>query len=313
MEQRRTPGAAELRARHEVVPDLSVVVPSVNGWSDLEGCLRALDSQSGGGGIEIVVVDRVGPDLRERVRSSFPEVRILEVEAGTSIPAMRSLAFRAVRADIVAVLEDHVLVPPDWARRMLEAQRGGAAAVGGAVDNAAIDRLVDRAAFLCEYSHCLSPPAGPASWLTGNNVTYRRDVLNRFLEKVPPESWEDRLHAALRAEGIILESRPDIRVGHKKHYRFREYVLQRFLYARAHAGARRAGVSAGGRVAFGLASLLLPPLLLGRIVARALRAGRHRLDLVIGLPLLVVFVTAWAAGEAVGCWRGPGDALARVC
>jgi hypothetical protein len=31
------------------------------------------------------------------------------------------------------------------------------------------------------------------------------------------------------------------------------------------------------------------------------------------LPLLPLFVAAWAAGEVVGAALGPGDALSRVC
>jgi hypothetical protein len=296
------------------IPDLSVVVPSVNGWSDLEGCLAALAAQRNGARVEVLLADRVGPDLRDRVRARFPEVRVLEAPADTSIPRLRALAFEAAGAPVVGVIEDHVLVPPDWAARMLAAHRDGARAVGGAVANAATERFVDVAAFLCEYSHCLAPPpAGPASWLTGNNVTYRRELLERFRAVIAREEWENALHDALRAEGVTLTSRPDIVVGHRKHVTVAEYGVQRFLYSRSFAGARVRDAGPARRVAYGLASFLLPPLLLWRLIGNVRRSGRHGGALVRALPLLGLWVTAGAAGEVVGSWFGAGDALRKVC
>jgi hypothetical protein len=241
-------------------------------------------------------------------------VRLLEAPPGTSIPRLRALAFRAACAAVVGVIEDHVIVPPDWARRMLAAHREGAMAVGGAVENAATGRFVDVAAFLCEYSHCLAPPpAGPASWLTGNNVTYRRALLERFSSVLEGEGWENVLHDALRAGGVTLESRPDIVVGHKKHFTVTEYAAQRFLYSRAFAGARVAGAGHGRRVVYGLAAFLLPPVLLWRIARNVYRSGRYRGAFLRALPLLGIWVCAWTAGEVVGYWFGAGDALGKVC
>ena len=297
----------------ERVPDLSVVVPSVNGWGDLDGCLRALTAQQGGARLEILVMDRVGESVRARVRSDYPQVRLMEAAPNTSIPALRAEAFRAARADVVGVIEDHVIVPPDWAERMLAAHREGAEVVGGAVDNAARERLVDWAAFLCEYSHCLTPPEGSAAWVTGNNVTYRRYLLERFRGALDGTRWEDHLHGLLQQAGITLWSRPEIRVGHKKHYTVREYLYQRYLYARAFAGGRLQGAGFARRAGYGFAAAALPPILLFRIVLRVRRSRLHGRELLRSLPLLSVFVTAWATGEIVGYWRGQGDTLGKVC
>lgn len=295
-------------------PELSVVVPSVNGWGDLDGCLAALHRQEGDVALEVIVVDRIGEPVRRWVRERYPTARLLEAPAGTPIPALRAHAFDVARAPVIGVIEDHVIVPPRWARQMLAMQREGAEVVGGAVENAAVDRLVDWAAFLCEYSHCLTPPkAGPAEWVTGNNVTYRRALLERFRHVIAEGRWEDHLHRALRDAGILLHSRPDICVGHKKHYTVGEYLYQRYLYARAYAGMRMDGASAVHRLVYGLAAFTLPPVLLYRIVSRVLKARRHRRELLASLPLLGVFVTSWAAGEVLGYWRGSGDALNKVC
>lgn len=295
------------------IPELSVVVPSVNGWEDLKGALEALLRNGADEHIEVLVPERCGEDVRTRIRARFPDVRVLPAPADATIPEMRSMAFRAARADSVAVIEDHVIVPDGWARALLEARRQGAAVVGGSVRNVATERLVDRAAFLCEYSHLLPPlPAGPSTWLTGNNTVYARDLLLRY----GPEAagrWESDLHDALRRHGVTLSMRPDITVGHKKHYTVGEYVSQRYLYARSYAAARFAQAGAVKRAVGGAAAMALPPVLLYRILRRVLSKGQHTWDLVTSLPLLIVFVCAWAAGEVVGAWAGDGGALARVC
>jgi hypothetical protein len=294
--------------------ELSVVVPSVNGLSDLESCLTPLLRESNEVPLEILVVDRCGPSLRSRVRAAFPSVRLLEVSPSTTIPEMRALAFAAATAPAVAVIEDHVIVPSGWAKEMLKALGNGDRVVAGSVENAATDTLLDWAAFLCEYSHCLPPmQAGPVDWLTGNNVVYPKALLNRYRSAVEQGHWENYLHDALRRDGVPLICHPEIVVGHKKHYTFGEYLSQRYLYARSYAGARLAGASSAARVAYGVAAFALPPVLFYRTVSRILRKGRHRGLLLQSLPLLGVFVLAWGWGEVVGYWRGPGDSLSRVC
>jgi len=295
----------------EPQPELSVVVPSVNGWSDLEGCLTALAAQDGAR-VEVLVADRIGPALRKPLQQRFPEARLLEADRGTTIPALRRQAFGAARAAVVGVIEDHVIVPRDWAQRMLAEHARGAEVVGGAIDNAATGSLVDWSAFLCEYSHCLQPPRGASTWLPGNNITYRRALLERFASVIAADQWEHVLHDALRAAGVTLESHPEIVAGHKKHYTIGEYVTQRYLYSRSWAGAQFGGLPLARRLVRGAASAVLPPLLLWRVVSRVWRSGRYRGALVGSLPLLCVYVVSWAAGEVAGCWFGPGDALSRV-
>ena len=69
--------------------------------------------------------------------------------------------------------------------------------------------------------------------------------------------WENRLHDAMRRDGVTLLLRPRISVGHKKHYTVGEYLTQRYLYARSYAGARVAGASLPIRLAYGAAALAL--------------------------------------------------------
>ncbi len=294
-------------------PELSLVVTSANGWPPLKECLAAASLQASDATLEIIVADRWGQGLPARVGEEFPHVRVLEAPLATTIPELRAMAFRVARGDAVAVIEDHVMVPPGWARSMLDARAAGALVVGGSVENAATDTLVDEAAFLCEYGHLLPPiPAGPSPSLTGNNTLYDRELLERYREVTDAGFWENRLHDAMRADGVELVCHPEIAVGHKMHYSFGEYMSQRYLFSRAFTGMRFEGQGAAKRIAFGLASMALPPVLLWRI-GRNLWAKQVDRGLALrSMPLIGFFVLAWAFGDVVGSCLGPGDAPQKV-
>jgi glycosyltransferase involved in cell wall biosynthesis len=295
------------------VPELSVVIPSVNGLGDLLGCLEAVERMRSSVRLEVLVVDRLGGEVAETVRRRFPDVRVRATAPDATIPQMRELAFREALGPAVAVIEDHIIVPPEWGRQLLAALDAGHDVVGGPIENAATERWVDWASFLCEYSACLPPlPAGPADWLPGNNVVYRRALLERYQSVIAEGGWENRLHDAIRADGGTLWCQPDILVGHKKHYTFGEYLSQRFLYARSYAGARVRARSPGAKIAYGLAALVLPPLLLYRTLRRLTSKGVAPGRILTSLPLIAVFVTSWGLGEVVGYWLGAGASLSRV-
>ena len=293
--------------------ELSVIIPSVNGFADLGGCLTALEEERASVILEVIVVDRCGPVVRNEVARLFPAVRVLAAESGTPIPQLRALGCQAATGTRVAIIEDHVIVPRGWSRALCDASRETGGVVGGSVDNGATEQLTDWAAFLCEYSHCLPPlPAGPTTWLTGNNVIYPRQLLERYHDVIAAGRWENHLHEALLRDGIQLVCRPEICVSHKKHYSVGEYLTQRFLYARSYAGTRLVNASVAKRVAFGFAAFALPPLLFYRTVSRVLKKKRYRLRLLQSLPLLALFVGSWSVGEVVGYWSGPADSLAKV-
>src|SRR5690348_10517286 len=94
------------KARGSVLdrPSLSVVVPSVSGFGDLSECLEALVISARTTAIEVLVPDRCGEDLRRRVLSRFPDVRVLGASPSTSIPELRAMGFAAARGESVAVI-----------------------------------------------------------------------------------------------------------------------------------------------------------------------------------------------------------------
>ena len=293
--------------------ELTVVVPSVNGLHDLIPCLEALEHVRASVRMEVLVVNRLGPDVTQVVQRDFPGARVIDVPLGTTIPEMRHRAFAEALADAVAVIEDHVIVPPEWGTRLLAGLAAGHDVVGGPIDNAATERLLDWSTFLCEYSACLPPlPEGPAEWLPGNNIVYRKALLDRFRAVTAEGRWENRLHDAMKADGITLWCDAGLIVGHKKHFGYGEYLSQRFLYSRSYAGARVAGAPLPRRIAYGAAAFALPPLLLMRTLRLITGKGVPKSRVVATLPFIMTYVMSWGVGEITGYWFGAGNSLAKV-
>ena len=291
---------------------LSVVIPLVNSIDDLRGCLNALRLQQGAD-VEIIVVDRLGNAVRGALAREFPEVILVPMASDATIPKMRAKGFERATSDSVGVIEDHVLVPPDWAKKLLDAVGAGADVAGGPIENAAVETKIDWAAFLCEYSACLPPlPGGESTWLPGNNIVYRRALLEKYKNVIDQGKWENHLHDVMRADGVKLIMLPDLIVSHKMHYTFNLYMSQRYLYARSYAGARVAGKPMLIRVVYGAAAFVLPVLMFHRTLSQILAKGRHLDRLWPSIPMLIAFVLSWGAGEVVGYWFGPGKSLSEV-
>lgn len=295
-------------------PELSVLIPVVNTVSDAFDALAALDKERETVDLEAIVLNRLGPSAGREIEAHYPWIRRIEVDAHATIPRMRQLGIDAATGDAVGVIEDHVIVPEGWARRMLDQLAAGHDVVGGSIDNAAVDTLLDWACFLTEYSHCIPPiPAGKVEWVPGNNVVYRRAVLEAHKHVLDPEKWEDHLHDALKAAGIELYCEPGIVVGHKKYYTLLEYLTQRYYYARSYAGARVRDSSPVRKLAFGAASFALPPLLMTRTLRTLFGKKKHLDKLVPSIPLIALFILSWSYGEVLGSWFGAGDSLEKVC
>ena len=285
----------------------------MNGDDHLLKVLTAIDRERATLPIEVLVVSRLGAALRDRVRGAAPWARWLDVDAGTPIPQMRAAAFEIATAPLIAVIEDHVVVPSGWSEIVVRAAHETGGVVGGPVENLAKRTLIDRAAFLCEYSHCLPPGrAGLSSWLPGNNVAYPAATLRPHAAIAAAGGWENEVHAAITASGGQLIFVPEMVAGHDMSYSLGGYMSQRYLYARSYAGNRLRGASFALRAAYAIATLALPALLLLRISRNVLGNPAYRKSLLMSLPLLVLFVVAWAAGEGVGYLAGPGDASGKV-
>jgi glycosyltransferase involved in cell wall biosynthesis len=291
-------------------PELSVVIASVNGLPYLRRCLESLEERCPQA--EVIVADWTDSETRREVRDRWPAVRLLSFDKPMAVPELRAAGIAAARAPYVAVIEDHCVVRDGWAGRILAAHRGGHAVVGGPIRNGATARLRDWAAFFCEYSEFMEPVApGPTEALVGMNVSYDRDAIDAMGELLGEGRWETWLHPHLRRRGFELYSDPAITLDHVKDFGVREFISQRYHYARSHAGMRNPELR-WKRVVYVLGSPLIVPLMYLRIARAVFRKRRHRRELLLATPLVLLYLAVWAWGEAVGNALGGGRSLLRV-
>jgi hypothetical protein len=198
-------------------------------------------------------------------------------------------------------------------RTVERAHLAGHLAVGGGIENGSTTRAVDWAAFFCEYAPFMGPvPRGAVPAIPGNNSAYDRRLLDRLRPELQAEVWESFWHRRMQELGVVFHSDPEMAVLHKKSFGYSYFLSQRYHYSRSFAAMRLKGVSWWKRGAYACATLLLPPLLLGRITAAVAGKGRLGLQFARSAPALCTFLVSWAVGEGVGALLGPGKSLQRV-
>lgn len=295
-------------------PDLSVVVAASNGPALLERCLASLTVQADASYIEVIVARNYDGTATDAVLARFPNVQSLPFPAATTVPALRMHGLQAARGAVVALAEDHCAFAPGWCRAVREAhaRQPAVAAFGGAVEHRSGPRPLDWAVFFYEYGKYMPPVApGPAPTLPGNNASYKRAALDDVAEDIEEGFFETFVHQRLQAQGHALHMAPAAVVLHLKTYALRRVLSDCFHHGRSFAGMRRARVSPLARTALTVGAAALPVLLPARIARQVLQKRRHARELLRAFPYLLLFMSAWAAGELCGYAAGPGASTAR--
>lgn len=255
--------------------------------------------------MELIVVAATPDGSAVLVGARRPGLRLLELAPGSGVPSLRGAGLRASSGEVVALLEDHLRPAPGWldALRARHAQSASRLAVGGAVDPVDTGRLIDWAAYFCEYGWHMSPVCeGAAALLTAANISYKRAALAMFGEL---DAWETVWHARLRDRGQELFRDPDMVVLHERRFFLGPFVRERIAYGRDYAATRARGMTPGERIARAVSAPVLPFVLATRLGASVFRKRRNRWKFIAALPWTLLFLAAWALGEEIGYVAGP--------
>lgn len=286
--------------------DISVIIACDGEGSILDQPVTALVSALRGLRAEILVVHAAGQSVAgtPEVASAGPQIRVLTAAPGSVVPHLWGLGVRSARGRVVALTTTHIRVRPPWARAIL-ASSGQSGAAGGPIDHPRGGSMLARAAYLLRYFAYL-PGARPAvvQELPGENVAYRRDLLERHAAMFVDGFWEVDVHRRLRAEGHELGWTADATVDFVPSVSLLGMVRNRLVHG-AHFGRYRVRELGWPWWRALAVTPLVPAVLLLRIGRHAAAATPRRLGtLVAALPALLVLLVAWAAGEAAGAWRG---------
>jgi glycosyltransferase involved in cell wall biosynthesis len=114
---------------------VSVVVPTRGRAAYLEVTLDSLLDQRTEAAYEIVVVDDGAPDATAAVVAARPAVRYATHGEGRGLNAARNTGLQTSQAELIAFVDDDVLVPPGWLDALVSGSRrhSAAEAFGGPI------------------------------------------------------------------------------------------------------------------------------------------------------------------------------------
>lgn len=193
--------------------------------------MRAVLSQTRAVGAELILADGRGSGFDQSVSSDVIWLRLPGAERLT----LHARALEAVRGDVVAITEDHVRPDPDWCEAILRAhrERPEIDVIVGAIRNASLKRLSDRASFLLT-SAPYAPPLHqvPERAPPFNNLSVKRRVLPTTLR--PGELEFDVVPGLFAAGKIAVDER--ITAAHVQDVSMTEALVMHFHNGRTHGG-----------------------------------------------------------------------------
>jgi glycosyltransferase involved in cell wall biosynthesis len=189
-------------------PVVSIVVPTRGRAAYLEVTLDSLLGQRTETAHEIVVVDDGSQDATASVVEARPGVRYVSHGEARSLNAARNTGLRESRADLIAYVDDDVLVPPGWLEALVEGARRYPDAEGfGGPIRARFEGRTPRGCGREEppiTTLDLGTEDRPSTRAWGANFAVRRSAVERigaFEERLvrphgDEEEWFERLMAA---------------------------------------------------------------------------------------------------------------------
>jgi glycosyltransferase involved in cell wall biosynthesis len=293
---------------------VSVVIASGAGGDFLFRCLDSLREEVAREGAEVIVADRCGDATVARLEEEYGFVTVVRAppDSRPGVPELRALGMAQARGDIIAIIEEHCVAPPDWLKTIRASFQKGDAAIGGPIFDDGYRRVRDWVVYFSEYHNYLPPwPEGERYALNGANIAYARSDLVEHGDVLASGFWEVVLHPLLAQKGRF-RSVPRMGVRHTGPFDYKYYLEQRYLLSRVWGGTQREKLSLPKRAVYLAAAPAFPILLLGRITRRVLSSGQNLTRFLAALPLLVPVSMAYVWGEWLGYLVGVGDALERV-
>ena len=283
---------------------LVVVVAVQDARETVVECLGAICGQLLPGE-RVVVVDASGDGSADLVRREFPDVLVHGRAAGTLVPQLWRDGIAATQEAIVVLTAAHCVPEEGWLAALRAGFRDeGVVAVGGPIEPGPSLGVVGWAIYFQRYSAFMLPLTGRVSDVAGDNAAYRRSALEATAALMATGFWEPVIHREFRRRGWRLALDPGAVVRYRQSHGVLGFCAQRYRHARHFAALRAAGRPMVWRLARAVAAPLVPPLLLWRIAAHVREKGRHGRELARALPLLLLFLVCWAAGEASGYLAG---------
>jgi hypothetical protein len=275
--------------------------------------LQGLRRQTAASSVEIIVLD-LAPAGTPRLESDASSGLLVYRELpGRGWAEARYEGVLLATAPVVAFIEDHCYPAPGWAEALIEAHRGPWAAVGYCFTNANPDSYFTRASMINDYGLWMYPaPAGPLRLMPGSNISYKRDLLVGFGERLKHMLTPDfGVCQAIQKRGLTMYLEPRALAAHENIPDLPNLIRAHVAYGRL-LGARRAEIQCWNRLrrlAYAAVTPAVSPVITAWRLLASLR-GRPSLwsEALRAAPVFLLGHLAGGCGEALGYALGAGDA-----
>jgi hypothetical protein len=280
--------------------ELSVVVAVQHAEQNLPDILMALDPVSHSGVEFIFCVTASDEDMLNDV-AVHSNVNILYSPAGSLIPTLWKEGILVTNAERIALTTAHCIPGRNWVTTLLSIDMAATPAVGGVITNDSAANARSWAIYLLRYI-AFSPPlsTGTVTEIAADNALYRRADILQNSDLLEDGFWEPSFHKRFHQAGFSLVLDPRLRVTHRNCYTTRQFFQQRLAHGKAFGMSRCEDMSDGKRRLMIFLSPLLPLVFLSKICLRVLKKRKYPGKLLMSLPWLMVFLTAWGIGESKG-------------
>ena len=296
-------------------PALSVCLPT-DTVDTLRGVLERLRAQTIAASIEVVIPTPDGDAARAAVanESRFAAVRIVDVPALLPLGRARDAAVRAATAPYIFLGETHSFAQPEWAAMLLARHEEGWAVVVPGFANANPRGVLSWSGFLMDYgAWAQERPSGELQYWPLNNASYRRSVLLECGDDLAHSlGYGDQLLISVRARGHRIFFEPRAGLHHLNVSRLGPWLDERRTAGVVIARYRSSVWSTGKRLAYVLASPLIPFVLFRRVAPTVLATIRARRLPLATLPVMFLGALAHGFGEFLGYARLTSSALAET-
>ena len=302
----------------KTVPELSVIAVAQSPSSDLRHLIDDLNLQSRSNDLEFIVVTPAGCQdlfLDEVSRANSFLFRVVGVPDLISLGYGKARGVRAAQAPLVAFVESHCHLEPEWAEVIISTHDSGDfAAVGPSVRNANPDTAVSWGSFLVFYGPWMdSRVAQNMEHLPGNQSCYRREILMLRGQNLTDDLESESLfHWDLVTQGFKLRFEPSAVVAHKNHIQLGMLLKEHYLASRIFASLRTRGRPAFKKLVFAFGSPLIPLIRMHRLVREICVSGFDFRILWRALTPTVLNLCVGAVGEMMGYAFGEGGARRKL-
>jgi len=287
-------------------PIVTIIIPCYNSEQTIRRCLEAIINQSTSVPYDVIVVDSSADQTPHIIKREFPSVRLIHIDSRTFAGAARNIGVRATRARFCLMIDSDCVAEPDLIERMMARHREAEyAAVGGSLRNGTPKSLSGWTGYLIEFKEFIpSAPMRFEKTVPTANVTYRRDVLERY-GYFDEDMWlaEDVLfNWKLYKSGERILFDPAIVVTHLNRTGWGEVLSYQISLGRCSAEARRRG-GLPGDVLLRYPALisLMPFVRLARAASWFARVDRRALLIFLVIsPMYLLAACYWSFGFFLG-------------